>query len=891
MKNRSKLLTILLILVVPQLAFAADVTFGLNMGNIFYVSPGDYSVIFLKRLFGDVGFNLSAMAGAQSRTILGELFRIFNLGILTVASFVMIFTIVKVIIDTAHSGEMMGRQQGNTGWLVIRTSVGLAALVPSFSGYSFLQGLVMWMILQSIGFANSAWNTSLDYLNKNGVIYTTSENLQESESNSSVIDLNLVSAYLANDQKDTKDGGADSVLLSMSCMFNVEHAINDVLDNKNADMSAHPDNYNETQTKALSRLQDYLVSGGIRPYFNDAKKTLIIPNAIPSTDPLNYQEDWKTVFGSDTQNIVIAKVGGICGTYNWSVGSSVKGASDYEYAKKAGLQWQVENLSSLAKHLVDISYSEEASNKTSETFNCDASVECQALISSASQYQTAVYSSRLFAVAKDQENATDWITDAKNVGWAMAGRYYYDVGKSFNKSSALDKDSYQIRAASQSFTDFYSNSTKSIPWNNLSQALNGALNPQYMNALQGVFQQIQQSASGAVDKAEAINEAAKTSTSGEMEDLSTTGYLKNKEAKDFSPGPLTYIDITTIILNSRAKNVIDTWIDTMVNTKDNPNPIINLMTVGNKMMSEASKVWSDILYTMYATAVAFTIPLWAGYVVQGLAGIITGAAPLVGIGPAMSAASMTYSSIIQFIYQIFSTLAFMGLPLVIGVTAPMYVFGAILGIYIPLLPFMIFTFGVISWLILVIESMAAAPLVALGLTHPQGHDFLGKSDQAIMLLLNVFLRPICMIIGLVAAMVLSFIALSVLNAGFGSIVTSVFGDPKNSIKSIIILVVYTFIVMSLVNQCFALIYVIGDKIGTWLGMPAQPSDIEKHVEGVKQGVQQGMQEGVSGMGQTTAGTKSVGELGSGVSKAGGEISGIWAKHAKKSKKNGNVVAS
>ena len=76
---------------------------------------------------------------------------------------------------------------------------------------------------------------------------------------------------------------------------------------------------------------------------------------------------------------------------------------------------------------------------------------------------------------------------------------------------------------------------------------------------------------------------------------------------------------------------------------------------------------------------------------------------------------------------------------IVFLAATMFVaLGITLQYMVPLYPFMVFTFGVISWLAMVIEAMAAMPLVALGLTHPEGHDFLGKAEQAMMLLLGVF---------------------------------------------------------------------------------------------------------------------------------------------------------
>jgi len=66
----------------------------------------------------------------------------------------------------------------------------------------------------------------------------------------------------------------------------------------------------------------------------------------------------------------------------------------------------------------------------------------------------------------------------------------------------------------------------------------------------------------------------------------------------------------------------------------------------------------------------------------------------------------------------------------------------------------------------VIEAMVAAPIVALGVTHPEGEGAFGKGEQAIMILMNVFLRPAMMIIGYIAAIAMTYVSIWVINAGF-----------------------------------------------------------------------------------------------------------------------------
>lgn len=58
--------------------------------------------------------------------------------------------------------------------------------------------------------------------------------------------------------------------------------------------------------------------------------------------------------------------------------------------------------------------------------------------------------------------------------------------------------------------------------------------------------------------------------------------------------------------------------------------------------------------------------------------------------------------------------------------------------------------------------MVAAPLICFGLKHSEGHDFLGEAKQILMILLGAFLRPVLMVIGLIAGMILSYVSLRII---------------------------------------------------------------------------------------------------------------------------------
>ena len=123
-------------------------------------------------------------------------------------------------------------------------------------------------------------------------------------------------------------------------------------------------------------------------------------------------------------------------------------------------------------------------------------------------------------------------------------------------------------------------------------------------------------------------------------------------------------------------------------------------------------------------------------------------------------------------------LVMMAMPLLMAWLSTMLAIGFLTAYYIPFLPYTIFTFGSIAWLMAVVEAMVAAPIVALGVTHPEGEGPFGKAEQAIMILMNVFLRPSLMIIGYIAGIILSYVCVWVINAGFSNVLPFIQGPAK-----------------------------------------------------------------------------------------------------------------
>ncbi|MGQ3889897.1 type IVB secretion system protein DotA [Legionella sp. CNM-1927-20] len=183
------------------------------------------------------------------------------------------------------------------------------------------------------------------------------------------------------------------------------------------------------------------------------------------------------------------------------------------------------------------------------------------------------------------------------------------------------------------------------------------------------------------------------------------------------------------------------------------------------------------------------------------------------------------------------------MPLLVAWLGTMLTIGFVTAYYIPFLPYMIFTFGSIGWLMAVVEAMVAAPIVALGVTHPEGEGPFGKGETAIMILMNVFLRPAMMVIGYITAIALSYVGVWVINAGFSNVL-SYLQDPNTSFSFdnkisggdilkpdsqlgysgwagvyayFFSIIIYTTMYLTVVQKAFTLIVVLPDKVLRWIG--------------------------------------------------------------------------
>ncbi|MDH4603692.1 DotA/TraY family protein [Pseudomonas syringae] len=115
---------------------------------------GDKSREALVAIYGNVVNNPLAGGDTSGDTILASIFQVFNGALLVVGAIWACYIVFRKLTRTAHDGSVFDKQQ-TTIWGPVRLVWGLVSLVPTASGWSLSQLLMLWgASVMGIGIAN-----------------------------------------------------------------------------------------------------------------------------------------------------------------------------------------------------------------------------------------------------------------------------------------------------------------------------------------------------------------------------------------------------------------------------------------------------------------------------------------------------------------------------------------------------------------------------------------------------------------------------------------------------------------------------------------------------------------------------------------------------------------
>lgn len=810
MKNLLSLL--LLLFIVPQV-----------IAGPFDPPPTDQSVNVLGIIFGsNVG---TIPLGGSPNPVVSDLMEKFNFIIVVVGLFVVSYVGILSVINTANEGSAMGKKWSAV-WVPMRSIAGLALLVPApASGYSMIQVTVMWIILQGIGAADALWEIALNGLASGASVsggtqvdpslYATGETLAKKILNAQICMETLRKQSLSQENQDTntwlaQNGQQINEFAELQTDMPVFVTSSAATANSPAIRQAGPDTACSAPDDDPKNAVQYAEMSG-KLYFGIS----------------NGSDSEKKICGA------IDIIGSVCSLEFKQVSDQapsqnemIDAATEIYFTKILAVGNMLTSLNGLTDGFISGDFIQPVSSKDINTkIPPDGYIDA-----AATQYQNILSGLTILPAGgagfanNISEEMKKQIQEGKENGWISAGSFYFifnktSIGKIFksasSKSKDIIKDNDSIPSCTQPGcnTGFPSDSTSKIPSiANLASlvSLQPDLDILAYNLAMGNAYATSAKQTGSIFNApgsggSSINEA-----------VSTVGSLNS----------------------SAIKSMTD-----MLNTNDSASdPLFGISQFGATLMR--------IVEDTSITVMGYVLTVSALTVLGDQLSAYGFSLPF----PRLGSAAKQAATVMLAVFAIF-------LP----VFAFMWSFGALLAVYCPLIPFMIFMMTAVGWFLTVIEAIIAAPIVALGFVLPSGDD-LGKVEHALSILANIFLRPMLMLIGFILAGRVFKAVVMFVNFGMGSVFNTI--NVSTVFSTIVIMGVYTMFIISIANTSFSLIYALPDKILRWIGGSPEQTD-------------------TSAMGEAKGAAQSVGsEVGRGLKdigkQAGKSLSPILSKGMSKS---------
>jgi conjugal transfer/type IV secretion protein DotA/TraY len=196
--------------------------------------------------------------------------------------------------------------------------------------------------------------------------------------------------------------------------------------------------------------------------------------------------------------------------------------------------------------------------------------------------------------------------------------------------------------------------------------------------------------------------------------------------------------------------------------------------------------------------------------------------------------------------------------------------GFILYYIVPFLPFIYFFFAVGGWVKGIFEAMVGVPLWALAHIRIDGEGLSGQAAiNGYFLIFEIFLRPILIIFGFLASILIFSALVEVLNEIFNLVVANVGGFDVNeeandtagtgisymafyrtAVDELFFTIIYAVVVYMIGQSCFKLIDQIPNNILRWMNQNVATfnDSREDPAQGLVGTAQMGAQQGLQSMG-------------------------------------------
>jgi conjugal transfer/type IV secretion protein DotA/TraY len=215
------------------------------------------------------------------------------------------------------------------------------------------------------------------------------------------------------------------------------------------------------------------------------------------------------------------------------------------------------------------------------------------------------------------------------------------------------------------------------------------------------------------------------------------------------------------------------------------------------------------------------------------------------------------------------------LPTLLGA---MFILGAVMSLWLPMVPFVNWWGGLVQYLTIFFEGIAAGPIWAFVHLDANGEGMGQRTETGYLFIINMLFRPFLMLLGFVAAAALMIVMGSFLFWIYPSVMGNVQGNSVTGIASIIgFLIIFWVLMHTLVTTLSNMSVLLPDQALAWAGKAIGATlgrDADQQTRGTFMAFgrfgQQGMGEMAKGAQQLrAANAKAKGQGGGGGSSRGG----------------------
>ena len=154
-----------------------------------------------------------------------------------------------------------------------------------------------------------------------------------------------------------------------------------------------------------------------------------------------------------------------------------------------------------------------------------------------------------------------------------------------------------------------------------------------------------------------------------------------------------------------------------------------------------------------------------------------------------------------------------------SVFLPLMIYGLTLAYYLPAIPFIRWISALAGWVILIVESLVAAPLWICAHALPEGDGAAGQhGKRGYMLFLGIMIRPPLMVAGFFCSIILMNVLGRLIGQGFEMFIAGTSQTKMLGITGTVsMLVILGVTVIMLANKFFSLIHYLPEHVTNWIG--------------------------------------------------------------------------